>query len=207
MVLDNKARMNTYTFSKSAIATAKILRTLYDFSALNCDGKFNVDWKYRCRNLVSDFAYFTEKDGRVIFACFLSEARKYCKFSENALAFLQDKPDNSNLITQKVSVHGEHVVPVSLAKKIAFRMLEDGATDEQIAIMISWLVEVVFITKEEQKRLDSSVKNGGLGLKTSMPQGWNSNVVDHDWTLANQYSRLEAAQIRIAPETLLNTIR
>jgi hypothetical protein len=75
---------------------------------------------------------------------------------------------------------GEHRVPVSI---IISRLLESDRSYETVYRMI---------TDDERKRLDASVKKGGLGWKSCLP--------------ANGKCRLEEAGIRIAPPTLHNQL-
>lgn len=188
-------------------ATAKIARILYEYSAINAKGQFCNGWEYRCRNLIDELAYFTIENNAVHFICHLKEARKFCKFSENAWSLVENQPDTIYLRDRKVGTHGEHVVPVSLVQKILFEMLQNDCNDDQISNMLSDLVEVVFITEEERKLLDFSTKNGGLGLKTSMPKGWDADVVNYDFSQSNFYARLDFAGIKIAPDTIDNSIK
>jgi hypothetical protein len=188
-------------------ATAQLLRVLYNSSAINSKGQFCHGWKYRCRNLVDELAYFTDVSEGVIFVCNLGEASKFCKFSQQAWSLVKEEPHNTYLRTKGGVTHGEHAVPVSVVQRIAFNMLAEGIDDRQIAAMLSYLVEVVFITKEEQRFLDSTIRTGGMGLKTSMPIGWDTDVMNHDWSKAKPYSRFEAAGIQLAEETIRNSIR
>ncbi|BAY42249.1 hypothetical protein NIES2111_66450 (plasmid) [Nostoc sp. NIES-2111] len=192
--------------SKFTLATAKILRSLYEVSALNSKGQFCNGWQYRCRNLVSELAYFSEVEDKVHFVCNLREAKMFCKFSEAAWSIVQGQTDNTYLRENKGVTHGEHIVPISLVQRIAFKMLSEGASDEKIANMLSNLVEIVFITKNEKALLDSSIRNGGYGLKTTMPPGWNQDIFNHDWSNANRYARLEIAGIKLAQATINNSL-
>lgn len=85
-------------------------------------------------------------------------------------------------------LYGEHTTPIScLIKKLL-------ASDRSEATVLNLLREneVVLITKEEARFLDRSRKNGGLGLKSSLPLGGGC--------------RLCAAGIVLAPETLNNVL-
>ncbi|MFM2064478.1 MAG: hypothetical protein RLZZ507_4149 [Cyanobacteriota bacterium] len=188
-----------------ALATAKIIRILYDISVFTAPGKFCHGWEYRCRNIFDELAYFTEIEGKNV--CYLREARQFCKFSEAAWLIVEGKPDNLYLRDSKGSTHGEHIVPTSLVKSITFNMLNKGASNEQIASMLSHLVEIVFISKDEKNILDRSIAGGGFGLKTSMPNGWDLNVTEYDWSTANRYARLDFAGIQLAQQTINNSIR
>jgi len=191
---------------KFTLTTAKIIRSLYEFSGLNSKGQFCNGWQYRCRNLVSELAYFSEIEGRVHFVCYLREAKMFCKFSEAAWSIVQEQPDDTYLRKNKGSTHGEHIVPISLVQRIAFNMLKDSASDEEVANMLSSLVEVVFITIDEKKLLDLSIRNLGYGLKTTMPEGWNQDVFNYEWSKANRYARLEVAGIELAQQTINNSL-
>lgn len=68
--------------------------------------------------------------------------------------------------------HREHVVPVSLIRDEAIKLAEQGASERVIADFIRHHLYVVLIAKEEAMLLDTSVDEGGLSLKTSMPDGW-----------------------------------
>ncbi len=134
--------------SKFTLATAKILRSLYEFSALNSKGQFCNGWEYRCRNLVSELAYFSEIEDKVHFVCYLREAKMFCKFSEAAWSIVQGKTDNNIYLREnKGSTHGEHIVPISLVQRIAFKMLEDSASDEKIANMLTVLRSTKAMTR------------------------------------------------------------
>lgn len=60
----------------------------------------------------------------------------------------------------------EHIVPCTMVKEEAIRMVEDGATVPQIAQMLKENLAIVVLTAQEAKRLDSV-------YKTTMPKGWN----------------------------------
>ena len=160
--------MSNYRF---IAATTQLLRVLYNFSAINSKGQFCNGWQYRFRNLVDELAYFTDATDGVVFVCTPKAAKKFCKFSEKSWNLIKGQPDDTYLRKKGGVTHGEHTVPVSVVQRIAFNMLEGGSDDQQIANMLSYLVEVVFITKEEQRLLDSSIRGGGMGLKASMPKG------------------------------------
>ena len=183
------------------------MRVLHHAAAINSKGQFCNGWTYRCRNLVDELAYFTDTANGVVFVCHLGEAKKFCKFSEKAWSLMKGQPDDTYLRKRNGAIHGEHVVPISVIQRITFNMLEGGSDDQKIADMLSYLVEVVFITKKEQKFLDSSIRSGGIGLKTSMPRGWDADVMNHDWSKAKRYARFETAEIRLAEDTIRNSIR
>lgn len=88
-------------------------------------------------------------------------------------------------------LYAEHCVPVALTiQKLLTAPRKDAA-----AIMAILLEnEVVIITREEQNRIDAAVHKDGLRLRNRMPKGGVG------------CSRLDAAGIRIAPETLGNTL-
>ena len=131
-------------------ATTQIVRVLYEHSAINVKGQFCNGWEYRCRNLIDELAYFTVENGATVFVCHLAEARKFCKFSEAAWSLVKNEEPSLYLRASKGKIHGEHVVPISLVKKILFEMLRDDCSDDEISRMLSNLVEVAFITKQEK---------------------------------------------------------
>ncbi len=71
-----------------------------------------------------------------------------------------------------IDKYREHVVPVSLIRDEAIKLAEKGAPEQVIADFIRHHLYVVLISKEEAMLLDTSVDEGGLSLKTSMPDGW-----------------------------------
>lgn len=85
----------------------------------------------------------------------------------------------------------EHCVPVALTIQ---KLLAAPRKDTASILAILQENEVVIITKEEQVRIDAAVHKGGLGLRNKMPEGGVG------------CSRLDAAGIIIAPETLGNTL-
>ena len=66
----------------------------------------------------------------------------------------------------------EHVVPAVLIKEEAVKLAQRGAPEKVIADFIQHHLYVVLISKKEAEMLNKSSSNGGLSLKTSMPEGW-----------------------------------
>lgn len=66
----------------------------------------------------------------------------------------------------------EHVVPVSIIKREAEKLAQRGAPEQVIAEFIEHHLYVVIITRQEAALLDQPIDQGGLSLKTSMPEGW-----------------------------------
>lgn len=81
-------------------------------------------------------------------------------------------------------LYGEHRVPLNIIKR---RLLETGGDAGQIRAILQ-ANEVVLITPDEQRRLDASVVNGGLGLLPQLPEDGSD--------------RLTFAGIELAPDTL-----
>ena len=81
-----------------------------------------------------------------------------------------DKVDQFITIGQSVAGadYREHVVPCDYLTNSAIEMLESGATDTEVALMIKQNLVIVLIAKSEAKVLDVD-----LGLKTDMPDGWS----------------------------------
>lgn len=88
-------------------------------------------------------------------------------------------------------LYAEHCVPFALTIQ---KLLTAPQKDTASILAILQENEVVIITREEQIRIDAAVLRGGLGLRNRMPEGGIG------------CSQLEAAGIRIAPETLGNTL-
>jgi len=68
--------------------------------------------------------------------------------------------------------HREHVVPTVRLKEKAYEMACGYATVDEIAEFLRCHLLIVLITKEEAKLLDTRVTEGGVKLKTSMPDYW-----------------------------------
>ncbi len=85
-----------------------------------------------------------------------------------------------NKKTQNLS-YREHVVPCAYIRDHAFQMFSKGKTITEVATMISRLLHIAYITKDEAKRLNSI-------HKYDMPKEWNPDI---DCIL----SRLEIAKI------------
>ena len=68
--------------------------------------------------------------------------------------------------------HREHVIPCAALREESIARIKNGATLEQISGFLRRNVVIVEISKEQQKKLDGSERNGGVGLKDKMPNGW-----------------------------------
>lgn len=80
--------------------------------------------------------------------------------------------------------HREHVVPCVMIQVQAYKMFTNGYTVEDVSKMIKDNLIIVYITKEEQEKLDNELK-----LKRTMPNNWNFGD--------NPYARLELANIKV----------
>lgn len=104
--------------------------------------------------------------------------RKHYKMS--VAAFTSDKPVKE--------LYGEHLIPLSQIRR---RLLSSDRKFETV-LGILRSNEVILLTKEEARYLDSPIAKGGMGLKMCLP--------------ADGSCRLKAAGIALAPETLSNTL-
>jgi len=77
-----------------------------------------------------------------------------------------------NSPTGRLDRYREHVVPVSLIKEEAIKLAEKGAPERVIADFIQHHLYVVLISRSEAELLNATIDEGGLSLKTSMPEGW-----------------------------------
>ena len=111
-------------------------------------------------------------------------ARNHYKMSVAAFAAYESGVKINDL-------YAEHCVPVALTIQ---KLLTAPQKDTASILAILQENEVVVITREEQIRIDAAVHRGGLGLRNRMPEGGVG------------CSRLDAAGIKIAPETLGNTL-
>lgn len=96
------------------------------------------------------------------------------------------------------SGHREHVIPCVALRDESLARYENGASVEQVADFLRRHVVIVEITKRQQKLLDGSINTGGMGLKNSMPAGWqfDSGCI---------FQRLHDAKIAFDPPQELTT--
>jgi hypothetical protein len=94
-------------------------------------------------------------------------------------------PDEVVLVGEslKGNQYREHVVPCCLIRNECFNMFKGGASLEEVASAIERHVVIVKISFEEADHLDKT-----LGLKNTMPKGWEFNKGDI-------YARLKEAGI------------
>jgi len=85
----------------------------------------------------------------------------------------------------------EHVVPCAFIRDNALRLFSLGASVYQAASFIGRHMITVRMLKTESENLDRSVKNGGLGLRTTMPKNWKFGD--------SIFARLEEAEIEFMP--------
>ena len=90
--------------------------------------------------------------------------------------------------TYRDLLHGEHVIPVTIVFQRLIRLVEEGASEEELMDFLEESLIVVWVTVQERKMMD-----GELGLSRSMPTGW-------DWG-DDPYSRLVAARIELEQES------
>lgn len=88
--------------------------------------------------------------------------------------------------------HPEHVVPCAFLRDRCIARLAQGASVEEVAHEIRPFLAIVMITEDECKYLDTGKSNGGLGLKDTMPVGWN-------FEMGNIFERLHVAGIAFEP--------
>ncbi|RDK04594.1 DNA translocase FtsK [Paraburkholderia lacunae] len=86
----------------------------------------------------------------------------------------------------------EHVVPRKYHLQACLELFKGGWTIEDVARILRCSLTVVPITVEQSALLDSSLGNGGLGLKETMPDGWRIGI---DCI----YARLHKANIEFEP--------
>ena len=133
-----------------------------------------------CEVLVVNFRNQVAEDRRVvhsrIFNYFLHPEFKYVHYG------------SSTSVTSTSKNHPEHVVPCAVMTKEIFRLMEEtNLSNEKIASLLHKHWKIVTITKEESKRLDST-----LNLKAKMPLGWTFETGD-------TFARLKEAKIEVIP--------
>jgi len=70
-------------------------------------------------------------------------------------------------VSVKGTGHTEHLVPCSLIRDQAFKMLWANEDVDAVALMLQRTLKIALITKEEARLLDVD-----LGFKTTMPGDW-----------------------------------
>jgi hypothetical protein len=83
--------------------------------------------------------------------------------------------------------HREHVIPRNVICYKCHEMFEEGLSIDDVASFIRKHLLIVFISREEQHRLDSGKE---LNLRQRMPDGWSFGC-------GNLYARFEAANIKV----------
>ena len=127
-------------------------------------------------------------------------------FSEEAVKIVNSattKEEINNLLSdvgnKKKKLYLEHGVPAAMIRKLLIKLQQTkgmgNITEEDIKEIMK-LQRIVIITSEEQDLLDSSIENGGFGLRSKMPEGWNEKT---------SLDRFEAANIKIHEDTLSNS--
>ncbi len=104
-------------------------------------------------------------------------ANESYQFSENAYP-------SRNLKDYSGILHGEHVIPLKLVFERWVEMVENGETPASQRNFLDMHLIVVWITIEEQQRVDRELK-----LRTKMPKGWTWND--------DRFARLTVANIKI----------
>lgn len=82
----------------------------------------------------------------------------------------------------------EHVIPRLVIVAECHRMIERGASDEELASFLRANVKIVVVSEEERRRMDL---RGQLNLRQRMPEGWAFGD--------DPFARLSAAGIGWSP--------
>lgn len=83
--------------------------------------------------------------------------------------------------------HREHVIPRNVICYQCHKMFEEDSSIEAVAKFIRKHLQIVYISKEEQQKLD---RGNQLNLRQRMPDGWSFDNGD-------LYARLNAAGIKV----------
>jgi len=142
-----------------------------------------------------DESYFTDIAKIISFAATNDLKWPFGSAFRNALGF--DTVDHLVTIGQSFEAirsnrnthYREHVVPVKRVKEMAYEMARNHASTRQITEFLKHHLLIVIITKEEAELLDRQLTNGGLSLRTNMPENWS-------WG-DDPMERLSAAGIKI----------
>ena len=83
--------------------------------------------------------------------------------------------------------HREHVIPRNVICNQCHKMFEEGSSIESVAKFIRKHLKIVYISKEEQQKLD---RGNQLNLRQRMPDYWSFDN-------GCLYARLDAAKIEV----------
>ncbi len=101
-------------------------------------------------------------------------------------------PDAYTVVGRSVACdgkgHREHVIPRLVVVAECHRLLDQGATDDELAAFIREHTKIVIVSDDERRRLDHRSE---LGLRQRMPAGW---VFGDD-----PFARLTAASVEWVP--------
>ena len=98
-------------------------------------------------------------------------------------------PDDFVIVGESIAGrdHREHVIPRNIICYRCHEMYNNGATIDEVATFIRKNLKIVYISREEQRRLDSGNE---LNLRQRMPAGWTFETGD-------TYERLNVAGVKI----------
>lgn len=98
-------------------------------------------------------------------------------------------PDDFVIVGESIAGrdHREHVIPRKVICCRCHEMYKNGATIDEVATFIQNNLKIVYISREEQRRLDS---RNELNLRQCMPIGWAFET-------GNIYERLNVAGVKI----------
>lgn len=150
-------------------AVRRLMSMLEDFTLDNAPQRTLETSKPRPENYYEDIAsiikYCTQKELRWP----LKNWRKTLGFDDvDSLIVIGGSPRGLRSSTP----YREHVVPACLIRDEAIRLAQEGAGINIIADFIKHHLYVVLLTEDEATQLNEKVDQGGLGYKTSMPEGW-----------------------------------
>jgi hypothetical protein len=111
-------------------------------------------------------------------------AWKKGKFANKSYQFSENAYPHRNLKNYSGVLYGEHVIPLKLVFERWLEMVENSDSAEDQRRFLDEHLIVVWITIEEQQRVDRELK-----LRIEMPDGWT-------WS-DDVYARLIVAGIRI----------
>ena len=105
-------------------------------------------------------------------------------YAANTYQFSEMAHPSRNLKDYSGILHGEHVIPLKLVFERWMLMVQNGESPEKQREFLDEHLIVVWITIEEQQRVDRELK-----LRTKMPEGWT-------WG-DDKFARLTVADINI----------
>ncbi len=196
LVLHDFFRHRGLSLSEAAVEMAQWLELQHAASAFDAEMEANL--ANLCQSAVRPFQPVSDTE-KIIQRCFVRLVR-YLQQTRLAKEGAHSRCFEFFVAAEFVPTgygknggnHPEHVVPCAFLRNRCLAKLEKGISVEEVARTIRPFLAIIMITEEECRRLDTGPNFGGLGLKDTMPIGW-------DFGTGDIFARLHAAGIAFEP--------